>query len=602
VKPKPIIQLDAFLINKIAAGEVVERPLSVVKELTENAIDAGASIITVEIRDGGLTYIRVTDNGSGIPFDQLPLAFARHATSKITVQDDLYDVRTLGFRGEALCSIAAVAQVEMITKTPDAVTGTRVEVHGGSEVSNQPVGCTNGTTLVVSNLFYNTPARRKFLKKPATEAGYVADCVQRLAISHPGLSFRYINNGQLVFQTNGNGDLKTVLLQIYGRETVSKLVAVQGAANGVSLDGYIGKPETARGNRQYGNFYINNRYIQSKLLQQAVESSVRVLLPAGKFPVYALRLDVPPEEVDVNVHPTKMDVRFADEEGIFLFVLKTVRDSLGGHNLIPEVRFERKAAKETEPAYDKIDLTAAPLPVLPSKNISTPVYKNEPSATYPSTPVMRKASTEPTDDGMVMREEISPAKAPFINIRNYHIHGLLFGTYWLVAQGESLFLIDQHAAHERVLYEEIIQKAAQSAIHSQPLLEPLVLRLTPGEKRLLRDHAGLFERFGFVLTETEPYTLTALPYIVKGSPSTVLLTDLLDTLEGAGASSALKESAVAMAACKAAVKANDALTEPEARALIQQMLHLQNPFTCPHGRPTAIEITKREIERKFKRV
>jgi DNA mismatch repair protein MutL len=569
---------------------VVERPLSVVKELTENAIDAGASVVTAEIRDGGLGLIRVTDNGSGIPAAELPLAFARHATSKIASPDDLFDVRTLGFRGEALCSIAAVAQVEILTKTADAVMGSRAEVHGGSLISNQPVGCTGGTTLIVSNLFYNIPARRKFLKKPATEAGYVSDLMQRLALSHPGISFRYINNGQLVLQTGGNGDLKTAMLQVYGRDTAAKLALVEASDGLLSLNGYIGKPEISRANRLYGNFFINGRYIQSRLLQQAVEAAMKTMLPGGRFPVYALGLRIPPDRVDVNVHPTKMDVRFEDEERIAAFVRDAVYGALTDSNLIPEVKIGKKAkAEKIEPDYEAQGLEEE---------------TGARSAFLPQAKIMKR----PEETGAVLsvREESFPplpVKAPFFH--DYVIHGLLFSTYWLVSQGESLFLVDQHAAHERVVYEGIKRKLNQSAIHSQTLLEPVPFRLTPRETALLRDNLPLFSSFGFELTGNEAFTLTAVPFILKGPLPVVLLTDLLDKLEEADRSPSPhteKERAIAVMACKAAVKANDLLTEPEARALIQEMLALDNPFTCPHGRPTAIEISKREIERKFKRV
>jgi DNA mismatch repair protein MutL len=435
---KPIIQLDGPLINKISAGEVVERPLSVVKELTENALDAGAGLITVEIRGGGLDYIRVTDNGSGIPGGQLPLAFARHATSKITSAEDLFGVRTLGFRGEALCSIAAVSRVEIITKTAEALTGTRAEIHGGQLMANGPVGCVNGTTLVVSDLFYNTPARRKFLKKPAIEAGYVADCMQRLALSHPGVTFRFINNGQVLMQTNGSGDVKTVMLQLYGRETASKLAAVKARDGALALEGYIGKPETARGNRGYGNFFVNGRCIQSRLLQRAVEGAMKTMLPLGRFPVYALGLTLPVDGLDVNVHPTKMDVRFENEEAVYAFVESSVYGALADDNLIPQARLVRKAAeRETE--------KEEPERFYPSRQSPTRVADTDfitAERIYPS-------PQAPREEPLTLLEEAPPPTGRGSLFTNYTVHGLLFSTYWLVSQGDSLFLIDQHAAHER---------------------------------------------------------------------------------------------------------------------------------------------------------
>lgn len=632
---RPIRPLDYHLINKIAAGEVVERPLSVVKELTENAIDAGASIITVEIRDGGLTQIRVTDNGRGIPADQLPLAFARHATSKIESVEDLFEIMTLGFRGEALSSIAAVAQVEMITKTPGSVAGTRIEIHGGQEMSRQEIGCADGTTVIVSNLFYNTPARRKFLKKPATETGYISDMMQKLALCNPRLTFRYINNGQLILQTNGNSDLKTALYYVYGREISSKLIAVQAELDGITLDGYIGKPETARGNRQFGHFFINGRYVKSQLLQQAVEAGMKTMLPAGKFPLYALHVGIQPGAVDVNVHPAKMEVRFSDEEGISLFVQQAINTALSEHDLIPEVALSHKTPKtDTLLPYEEQSLTpvSAAAPVrhafsdenewslreerAPHKPARLPWDTGTVAMDWPTITVQPlEENDRPFPNSKADKPPPLPAEdpltaetptIPFFN--DYTLLGLLFKTYWLVAQGDSLYLIDQHAAHERVLFEEFTAQAESGSIHAQPLLEPVILRLTPREVQILRDHASLFERFGFDITDRTDtcIAIRSVPFMLRGPLPTGFFTEVLDKLEGAGNSNstpyAFKVNALAMAACKAAVKANDVLSETEARTLILKMLALKNPFTCPHGRPTIIEITRHELERKFKRV
>jgi len=671
---KPIIQLNQPLINKIAAGEVVERPLSVVKELIENAIDAGASTITVEIADGGLASIRVTDNGAGIPADQILLAFARHATSKIANLDDLFEVGTLGFRGEALSSISAVAQVEMITKTAGAITGTRVEIHGGELISQREIGAANGTTLIVNNLFYNTPARRKFLKKPGTEAGYIADCLQKLALGNPGLTIRYINNGEIAFQTSGRGDLKTAMLNVYGRETASKLVNVAAELEGMELSGLIAKPEAARGNRQRQSFFINGRLIQSKILTQAVEEASRTMLPSGKFPVYVLNLTMPFEYVDVNVHPTKMDVRFQDEDGVYNFVRGAVREALTESNLIPEVRFGGPAASlkwgfspmqpgknETEPPLEQISLPPVNMglpqtarvgsqasslsssqdePPAPASflqgatqqprrceersgeaspqeksfsNISGPlrtVYSERSAATHYDRRTPNTSLSSTGSSSLSLKEE-RPQDPPPRFFSNYRILGLAFGTYWLITQDESLYLVDQHAAHERVLYEEILEKTATGEISSQQLISPVPLRLTPREASLLKENLPLFTRFGFEITGAgdispqKPPALTAVPALFNGPVSTGFFTDLLDKISETGFSGAgvyaHKTEAMAMAACKASVKAGDNLTEAEARGLIQKMLSLENPFTCPHGRPTIIEITKRELERRFKR-
>lgn len=658
---KPIRQLDSQLINKIAAGEVVERPLSVVKELVENAVDAGASVITVEIQNGGLAQIRVTDNGSGIPSEELPLAFAQHATSKIENADDLFHIVTLGFRGEALSSIAAVSQVELITKTISQTIGARILLQAGNETSRTDIGCADGTTVIVSNLFYNTPARLKFLKKPAVEAGHISDMMQRLALGNPGVSFRYINNGKPALQTNGGGDCKAVLHNLYGRDISSKLLEIQAESSGVTLTGYIGKPETARGNRSYGHFFINGRYVKCPLLQQAVESGMKTLLPGGRFPVYALYLQMPPGEVDVNVHPNKLDVRFEDEEAVSLFVSHAVSQAMATHNLIPEVTLSVKRPILSEPTpFDTLSLplphpsqlsepyklsepfipSESHMPVLlprrseDSRETATPhtnascadnsrndhsnqaipyevaddhtIKTPRTTGSHVSAPTpISVQDSNPHDRRLVFNEEPipEPTVRPFFH--EYTILGLLFKTYWLVAQGESLYVIDQHAAHERVLFEEITTLVNSGQVPVQPLLEPVTLRLTPREKQTLREHAGLFERFGFeIAADQDPVTLNALPVLFKSPADTSFFTEILDSLENAGTDSLYdyKFNKLAMTACKSAVKANDALSETEARALIIRMLSLRNPFTCPHGRPTIIEITKHELERKFKRV
>ncbi|MCL2841231.1 MAG: DNA mismatch repair endonuclease MutL [Defluviitaleaceae bacterium] len=625
---KPIIQLNQSLVNKIAAGEVVERPLSVVKELTENAIDAGASTITVEIQDGGLTLIRVTDNGSGIEADSLPLAFARHATSKIASFDDLMQVQTLGFRGEALSSISAVAQVEMITKTPSAIMGTRVEVHGGKLVSSRDIGCVNGTTVIVANLFYSTPARRKFLKKPATEAGYISHCMERLALGNPRLSLRYINNGQIMFQTNGNGDLRTTLLNIYGREVATKVAAVDGSLEDMSLKGFIGKPEIARGNRQHGSLFINGRYIQSQLLTKAIESAMKTMLPSGKFPIYALSLFLPAEKLDVNVHPTKMDVRFSEEDRVFAFVEDVVRDTLEEHNLIPAVRLRTLKTPEIESETEQIPLPflmqSNPTPASPptyqyrtadtSKMVNhslhselslqeQPLQHLSPSQTIPTyVPPLEKL--QPSSFEMhIVEPEPEPPKRFFTN---YQIHGLVFTTYWMVEQNESLYMIDQHAAHERILFEEFLRKAQEEDIHAQTLISPIPLYLTTQERQILQENKDIFARFGFEISnDIEKPEILAVPFLMKGPVQSGFFSDLLDKMGEVGFSIdspyTHKTELIAMAACKAAVKAGDKLDEAEAHALIKLLLELENPFTCPHGRPTIIEITKKEVERRFKR-
>ena len=626
----PIVQLTQGLINKIAAGEVVERPLSVVKELTENAIDAGATTITVEISDGGLSFIRITDNGGGISASDLPLAFARHATSKITNLEDLFQVETLGFRGEALSSIAAVAQVEMITKTHMAVTGTRVEIHGGKLISSSEIGCANGTTVIVSNLFYNTPARRKFLKKPAVEAGYIADCLERLALGNPGLTLRYINNSKPVFGTNGNGDLKSALLNVYNREVAVKVVPVDAKIENYDrefhLTGFVGKPEIARGNRQHGSFFINGRYIQSKLLTRGVESAMKTMLPSGKFPVYVLNLKMPFDALDVNVHPTKMDVRFADEDLIFSLVEGGVREALETQNLIPTVHHKPKPLPKL-PEQEQIEINSEILtPVKETLVKEIPVegvLTNKPLAEeikseshlpkhgpWLESPLLEKhplkdmVGNNSSKNFTSMKE--AQATGPKRHFKDYKIIDLIFSTYWIISQEDSMFLIDQHAAHERVLYEEILQKATSEKVHAQQLLTPITLRLTPKEKQLLEDNKQIFTDFGFEIAGTSDLPeITTVPILMKGPVTSGFFTEILDKIGDVGFSDKspyiYKTELVAMAACKAAIKGGDSTTKEEAQGLIEKLLNLENPFTCPHGRPTIIEIQKSKIEGWFKR-
>ena len=604
---KPIIQLNQSLINKIAAGEVVERPLSVVKELIENAIDAGATVITVEISEGGISQVRVTDNGSGIQAEDLELAFSRHATSKISSIDDLFEVATLGFRGEALSSIASVSQVEMITKTHTAVMGTRVEIHGGQVLSSQKIGCANGTTVVVSNLFFNTPARRKFLKKPAAEAGLISDCLERLALGNPGLTLRYINNGKIVFQSRGNGELKNVLLDIYGREVASNVVNVQTGDDTYRLYGFAGKPSVARSNRRHGTFFINGRYIQSKLLSSAVEYAMTTMLPGGKFPLYVLHLEMPFDMLDVNVHPTKMDVRFADEEAVFEFIKTTVRETLTEENLIPiqKIRSTKAECTEKPPEPEQITIEPAKVKMEPPRKV--PTVKEVESALREMyiAPSSSMAAKEKTENLFEQYKEPVPMPkpeklSPFVD--GYNIVGLVFNTYWLVTCGESLYLIDQHAAHERILYEEFLAKAKERTISSQQLLMPIPLRLTPREKQLLDDNLNTFRDFGF---EIEDFSVTAVPLLMNGPPNSVFFAELLDKIDQAGFSKdsvySHKTELIAMASCKAAVKGGDGISGAEAETLVKRLLELENPFTCPHGRPTIIEITKQELEKRFKR-
>ena len=627
---RPITQLDVGLINKIAAGEVVERPLSVIKELVENSIDAGASSITVEISAGGIDMMRITDNGSGIPKDSLPLAFSRHATSKIASFDDLMTVETMGFRGEALSSIAAVSQVELITKTAYDAMGTRIVVHGGLHMSTDEISVTDGTTVVVSNLFYNVPARRKFLKKPQTEAGQVSHAIERLALGNTGLAIRYINDGNIVFITSGRNDLRAAILKIYGREAATKLVEVDYTEGSMIIKGYVAKPEIARGNRQHESFFVNGRYIASKLLTRAVESGLGNLYGLGKFPLFVLNLSLPHADVDVNVHPNKMDVRFSDEEAVFDFVQKAVVQSFRHESLVPEVKFPTKKSAASQGVLE--NLWNGPAKPVYGRNMSVPLSIATPDGGgYQGAGNGKLNSLDDAVDSMKnnvekdkdcifglsdkshnTKHEHTRPISPYIDaepqshrafLSNPTIIGQIFSSYWLVTQGESLFLVDQHAAHERILYECIRERLKGGDVAKQILIEPIKLQLGQRESCIVDDNRGLLHEFGF---ETDGDTIVAVPVFVKGVADISFFTALVDKMSEVGFDKSsihqhMLES-IAVTACKAAVKAGGVICEGEAREIIEKLMGLENPYTCPHGRPTVIEITKKEIEKRFGRI
>ncbi|MDR3240478.1 MAG: DNA mismatch repair endonuclease MutL [Clostridiales bacterium] len=629
MKTNQIQLLDADMINKIAAGEVVERPLSVVKELVENSIDAGASAITIEIKDGGVTQTRVTDNGCGIPQDQTCAAFWQHATSKIAAPDDLTRVMTLGFRGEALASVAAVARVEMITKTAGAILGSRLEVHGSEIAADEEIGCAEGTTVIVRDLFYNVPVRLKFLKKPASEAGAISDIVNKLALGHPEIAFQYISNGTTALRTNGNGDLKTAIFYVYGRETAQKLLPVEARAERYTLTGFLAKPELSRGSRNYQTVFINGRYVKTELLQSAVEDAYKTLVMTGKFPTFVLHLSIEPDLVDVNVHPNKLEVRFREEESLFAWTRAAALAALQDQNLIPTAKPERllfhRAAdtKILEPAKTQAALPFHPSPKSAPKTVYTVKENDRVFAPVPEHVPDQIPKPVPTPNHEPPQADPHPSEpapsAPAFRAP-YRIIGQVFQTYWMAEQNESLYIIDQHAAHERILYEELLKSLKQESIPSQQLLRPIAVQLSFRERQLLEDNQEMFERFGFEIEDFggQSAAIRAVPFLFKNPMKADFLLDILDKLEkdSAFADSGpiepgstepaglyqLKLNAIASMACKAAVKANDSLSPEEARALIEKMLSLEHPFTCPHGRPTVIEMTKRDFEKKFKRV
>lgn len=602
--------LDNSMINKIAAGEVVERPSSVVKELVENSIDAGATIITIEVKEGGLSLIRISDNGSGIQHEDVQNVFLRHATSKIQNITDLERVLTLGFRGEAMSSIAAVSQIEMITKPENANVGTYIEINGGEVVKKQSIGAANGTSIIIRNLFYNVPARRKFLKKPSTEGSYITDIIKKFVLCHPNIAFKYILNSKKVLDTNGSGGLNTSIFHVYGKEVAKALLKIDNNINDILLKGYIGKPETYHSNKNYGNFFVNGRYIQNQLVQLAVEEGFKTKLPVGKFPVYILNLTIDPTLVDVNVHPTKLEIKFSNEEDIYNLVLSSVVKVLNSSVLIPKYTHNKEikntpitsTLKENiyvveEVQEDIINLIKKPQDNNSIREVFSSLKSdnNKEKFMYVSEPKQK-----------VEYKKVEEPKNIFFN--NYKIIGQVLNTYWLIEQNASVYLIDQHAAHERVLYEEFITKYKNSDIVSQRLLQPQAVTLSITEREVFYENKEFFEKLGFEIEVfgEDSFAIRAVPFIFKEGISPKVFLELVDKLSNIGTFVDdiydTKLDNIASFACKAAVKANDKLDYIEAKSLIEKMLAIENPFTCPHGRPTIVELTKYELEKMFKRV
>ena len=628
--------LDQNTINKIAAGEVIERPASVVKELLENAIDAKATAVTVEIRDGGTSMIRVTDNGSGIPKDQISLAFLRHATSKIRAVEDLFTISSLGFRGEALASIAAVSQVELITKTNGSLTGFRYEIEGGAEKGLEEVGAPDGTTFIARNLFYNTPVRRKFLKSPATEGAYVADLVEKIALSHPDISLRFIQNNQNKLYTSGNHSLKDLVYTIYGREVAGNLLEVQGQEGEIRISGFAGKPLIGRGNRNYENYFINGRYIKSNIISKAIEDAYKPYLMQHKYPFTLLHFDIDQDFIDVNVHPTKMELRFKDGDLVYRAVFDAVSKALAYRELIPQVSLEkekeepkseektgektvrkphpepfeyqrRQALGETVkrelPETEKPLERREPEPVLLREEPAARLYGAKAALEIPKPQIPKPESQKPAPVQMDLFEEkfLDPASR-----KRHRLIGQVFGTYWMVEYDGQLIIIDQHAAHEKVLYEKTMDALKTRRFDTQMISPPLILTLNTNEALLLEQYMDSFTHLGF---EIEPFG--GNEFAVRGVPSNLLsiakkelLMEMIDNLsqEGLAGEPDLICERVASMSCKAAVKGNHVMSQAEADALIDQLLKLKNPYHCPHGRPVMVSMTKYELEKKFKRI
>ena len=758
---RKIAVLDQNTIDKIAAGEVVERPSSVVKELVENAIDAGATAVTVEITDGGKKLIRITDNGAGIEADQIPLAFLRHATSKIEKVEDLEQIASLGFRGEALSSIAAVSQVELITKTPSAVSGSRYIIEGGVEHSLEELGAPEGTTFLVRNLFYNTPARNKFLKSDMTEANYIHTLMEQLALSHPEISFKYIQNRQVKLHSSGNYSVKDVIYSVYGRDITKALLDAEFENDFMKITGFVGKPEIARGNRSFENYYINGRYVKNNIITKAIESAYKGFLMQHKFPFVSLQMQMEGNDLDVNVHPAKREVRFAREQEVYEAVYDTVRRALTGKEMIPKVSvgrpepetketpvksvsvpepFEKKrreqlyghtekemqetgisgdraysgagsfvskktkswmerpscqsTVKEPSVSYSASHTTETKKPQVFSaseedlfqgtlrekqeeelkretetkrlaeenrelKNTgcsqmknTVPVSENtnqkkehwisekeKPESgdflSEPAEITHTSDSPEKTAQNLetVISVEIEPGISAAESDQNSHemaeqeprqlelfeekllapesrerirLVGQIFDTYWLAQFGDNFYIIDQHAAHEKVYYERLVKSFREKTVDSQYLNPPLIVTLNLQEENILKENQKYFSQFGFEIEEFggKEYRISAVPATLYGFSEEALFLEMLDQLSGSGEKDALDifASRLATMACKAAVKGNHAMSAKEAEKLIDELLTLDNPYHCPHGRPTIISMTRTELEKKFKRI
>ena len=631
--------LDSETIDKIAAGEVVERPSSVVKELVENAIDAGATSLSVEIKDGGIELIRVTDNGCGMEKDQLRTAFLRHATSKIEKSEDLTHLSSLGFRGEALSSIAAVSKVEVITKTPGSLTGTRICMEGPKEVVFEEIGAPDGTTFLMRNLFYNTPVRRKFLKQPATEGSYIADLMEHLALSRPDISFKLVVNGQMKFHTSGNGDLREVIYRIYGRDVANALIPIKWEQEGIKVEGFLGKPVQVRSTRNYEIYFINGRFIKSNVIARAIEEGYKEYLMQHKFPFCVLHISMDSSKVDVNVHPTKMDIRFTNPMGFSAYLCGAVKYTLKHHEMIPQASLasekEQRAERKEEEKAKATERVPEPFEVNRRNEVQQVVkcVREETSYTTQANsereivrnPVwerikgVEKSETErleaeikeadQTEIGEPQTEQLSLFENKVLSVENrphFRIVGQVFETYWLVEFQDKLLMIDQHAAHEKVNYERLMKQYREKNVISQGLMPPIIISMTAQEEMVLLENKEVFESLGFEIEAFggNEYALRSVPVDLYGCGEKEMFLEVLDQLAEGGNYGGIRvvEEKIASMSCKAAVKGNNLLRQEEAEALIDELLTLENPYNCPHGRPTIVEMTKTEMERKFKRI
>ncbi len=620
--------LDEETINKIAAGEVVDRPSSIVKELVENAIDAGASAITVEIKDGGISMIRITDNGKGIEKEDIRKAFYRHATSKIQSEKDLMNIGTLGFRGEALSSICAVAQVELITKTEGSLTGIRYEINGGKEEAFEEIGAPDGTTFVVRNVFYNVPARQKFLKSPTSEGGAISTLMEHLALSRPDISFRFISGSSPKLQTTGNGKLKDVIYTIYGREIAANLIEVDDTEGNISVKGFIGKPVIARSTRAMEQYYINDRFIKNNMIQKAIEEAYDNYLMLHKYPFTVFGIYIDQELLDVNVHPAKMEVRFSDAQQVYESVKTILLRALAGKQIINRVELPeaKEAPRQELPASDSafgknFDLiwpstNNRAVEIFEDGNKKEPVMHEQAEDARLPEPFEQVRNEEATLKKQMFFEEekkkyeqtelITPELLHEENLTKINVIGQIFKTYWILEYGDSVYMMDQHAAHEKILFEQFMEEFDNANVSRQTINPPIIVSLTEEQIGILNEHMDSFEEMGFEIDEFggNEYAIRSIPSNFSSADKKELFLETLDSYVS-GSTRSLQSSVrgrIATMACKAAVKGNTYISKEEAERLIKDLMKLKNPYNCPHGRPTIIEMTKYEFDRKFKRI
>ena len=608
--------LDNATIDKIAAGEVVERPSSVVKELVENAIDAGATAVTVEIKDGGISFIRVTDNGNGIPSSQVKDAFLRHATSKIRTVEDLNTIQSLGFRGEALSSISAVAQVEIMTKQKESLMGVHYCLEGGIEKDFSQVGVPDGTTILVKNLFFNTPARRKFLKTATTEGGYIADLCEHLAMSKPEIAFRFISNNQVKFHTSGNGNIREIIYRIFGKDFINEIVPIEKVGDGIEIHGFLGKPTLNRSNRNFETCFINGRFVKSTFLYKAIEEGYRAYLMQHKFPFAVLYFTMDTEKVDVNVHPTKMDIRITDSQIYYDFIVEAISSTLQHQEMIPDMEQVESLQKPSKP--ESIPKSSLP-ETFEQKRMENTKVKEDFSyitnrlfgETTDSLQLTKEIQTsEPENKGPANTfTQMNFFEEKIIKQENkdkFEILGQVFQTYWIVRFEDKLLFVDQHAAHEKIKYENLLSSFHTGEIVTQSLQPPLVLHLTQKEETALNEYHEYFENLGFVWEDFGSHSIAMreMPLELYGKSEKRFFEDILDELveNGCKGTPDVIQEKIASMACKSAVKGNQSMNHAEMKELLVQLFTLDNPYHCPHGRPTIISMNKADLEKKFKRI